>query len=356
MKAGGIGLLYELERPSPCAQALLRWYDNHARQLPWRIRAPNKADPYHIWLSEVMLQQTTVATVKGYYADFLKRWPKVQDLAAAPEGDVMAAWAGLGYYARARNLHACAKEVVTKYDGHFPANEEGLRALPGIGPYTAAAVAAIAFDIPAVVVDGNIERIISRLYAIETALPASRPEIREKGGLITPQLRAGDFAQGMMDLGAMICTPQKPACGLCPFEVACIAKAQGEPTRYPVKAEKKPRPERQGIVFYARRMDGKVLTRIRPKKGLLGGMMEFPSIGWEASSPKWEGDAPLPGEWQEIGGQVVHVFTHFKLHLEVRFAQIATDIPPLDGFDWTDEVDLETSALPTLMKKVMKKV
>src|SRR5262249_21186123 len=260
--------------------------------LPWRTVPPALPDPYAVWLSEIMLQQTTVPTVKAYYEKFLAKWPRVADLAAAPLEEVLAAWAGLGYYARARNLHACAKEVVARFEGRFPATEKDLLTLPGIGPYTAAAIAAIAFDQRAVVIDGNVERILTRLFVIEEPLPKSKRLIYERGELLTPQARTGDFAQGMMDLGASICTPSRPKCFLCPYHPDCQAYALGDPERYPVKLPKKERPKRWGTIFYARTHSGLVLVRTRPSKGLLGGMTEFPGSDWVTREIHEETHAP----------------------------------------------------------------
>lgn len=259
----------------PDSARLLAWYDRHRRALPWRALPGTSADPYAVWLSEVMLQQTTVAAVKGYFAAFLAQWPRVRDLAAAPVEDVMRRWAGLGYYSRARNLHACARLVAAA--GGFPDTEAGLRALPGIGAYTAAAIAAIAFDRAAVVVDGNVERVIVRLHAIATPIKASRPAIRAHAAARTPSARPGDYAQAMMDLGATICTPRRPACALCPLAGGCEARAAGTQDVLPTRAAKAERPERRGSVFYARR-GGEVLVRTRPDTGLLGGMRDRKSV------------------------------------------------------------------------------
>ncbi len=299
-------------RPAAAAEGdaarLLAWYDRHRRTLPWRAEPGMRADPYAVWLSEVMLQQTTVAAVKSYFATFLALWPRVQDLAAAPVEDVMRRWAGLGYYSRARNLHACARLVAER--GGFPDTEDGLRALPGIGAYTAAAVAAIAFERPAVVVDGNVERVIVRLHAIAAPIKDCRPEIRVHAAARTPQARPGDYAQAMMDLGATICTPRRPACALCPLSAGCLARASGRQDELPVKAIKVERPERLGSVFYVRR-GAEVLVRTRPDKGLLGGMTEFPGSAWTA-----EGDparrGPAAGgalhDGADSGGARFHAF------------------------------------------------
>ncbi len=264
----------------PDPALLLQWYDRHRRVLPWRAAKGERADPYGVWLSEIMLQQTTVKAVAPYYARFLARFPTVAALAAAPLDDVLKLWAGLGYYARARNLHACAKAVVEQHGGEFPGTEQALRTLPGIGAYTAAAIAAIAFDKRASPVDGNIERVIARLFAVEEALPGGKPRIRALAEQLTPQHRAGDFAQAMMDLGATICTPKKPACVLCPWMEMCAARARGDQESFPRKAEKKTGALRRGAAFVALRVDGFILTRTRPEKGLLGGMTEVPTTEW----------------------------------------------------------------------------
>jgi A/G-specific adenine glycosylase len=334
------------------AATLLEWYDAHARALPWRAPPGTSApDPYRVWLSEVMLQQTTVAAVKIYFAAFTTRWPDVVALAAADDADVMAAWAGLGYYARARNLLACAREVAAR-GGTFPATEGELRALPGLGAYTAAAVAAIAFGERAVVVDANVERVVSRLFAIADPLPAGRAAIREAAGQITPDARAGDFAQAMMDLGATICTSRAPRCLLCPLSAQCTARAEGEPDRYPVKAPKKAKRERQGRAFWIARDDSVWLVR-RAGKGMLGGMRALPDDGWRASA---DGAAPPPlsGPW-ENAGKVSHVFTHFALemHLAVYLGDDWDNLAPDEGVWWPLD-RLDEAGLPTLFAKAAR--
>lgn len=324
------------------APLLLDWYDRHARVLPWRV--PPKGgtgDPYRVWLSEVMLQQTTVAAVKAYFERFTTLWPTVADLAAAPDEAVMAEWAGLGYYARARNLVACARAVTAR--GGFPDTREGLEALPGIGAYTSAAIAAIAFDRPETVVDGNVERVVSRLFAVETPMPRAKPVLRELAGRLTPSERPGDFAQAMMDLGATICTPRNPACALCPLNAGCAARLKGIAAELPRKEPKKSKPLRQGIAWVGFSNAGVLLER-RAEKGLLGGTLAFPSSGWDGS------DLPPPAtaDWREIG-VVRHVFTHFTLDLTVATASLAQnpergDLVALDEFD--------PKALPGLMRKV----
>ncbi|MDH7796724.1 MULTISPECIES: A/G-specific adenine glycosylase [unclassified Beijerinckia] len=338
------------------AADLLAWYDAHRRKLPWRALPGQLPDPYAVWLSEIMLQQTTVTAVKPYYEHFLSLWPTVRALAAAPIDDVMKAWAGLGYYSRARNLHACAIAVVERHDSIFPDSEEALRALPGIGPYTAAAIAAIAFDKRAVVVDGNVERVVTRLFAIDAPMPSAKPLIRAKTDTITPDARAGDFAQAMMDLGATICSPKTPACVLCPLADGCIARAEGTQPRFPVKAPKVERPHRTGAIFYTRRADGKVLVRRRPPKGLLGGMLEFPGSEWRADFPQDEAlnHAPLTTKWRRKVGSANHVFTHFSLALTVYYGEVPRQTAAPEGAQWIEESELASEALPSVMHKVMQ--
>ncbi|MBT9368759.1 A/G-specific adenine glycosylase [Rhizobium sp. CSW-27] len=339
------------------ADQLLHWYDRHHRDLPWRVTPParregHEANPYHVWLSEVMLQQTTVQAVKPYFRKFLETWPSVTDLAMAPVEDVMAAWAGLGYYARARNLKKCAEAVASLHGGVFPDTEEGLRSLPGIGDYTAAAVAAIAFDRPAAVMDGNVERVISRLYAIDAPLPGAKPLMKARVRALTPLQRPGDFAQAMMDLGATICTPKRPSCVLCPFRDNCLALGSDDPERFPVKAAKKEKPVRQGAAFVAVSTDGAVLLRRRPTSGLLGGMTEVPTTDWTARQDGGTTTdcAPFPADWQPAG-VVTHVFTHFELRLTVFRARTAQR---REAEGWWEPVErLETQALPTVMKKAI---
>ena len=310
-------------------------------------------DPYRIWLSEVMLQQTTVPAVKAYFAKFLERWPTVDDLAAAANEDVMAAWAGLGYYARARNLKKCAEAVAADHGGRFPDTEEGLRMLPGIGDYTAAAIAAIAFNRRAAVMDGNVERVISRLYAISAPLPGAKPLMKQKVALLTPADRPGDFAQAMMDLGATICTPKRPACSLCPFNGGCQALAGHDPERFPVKTAKKEKPVRQGAAFVAVNDEGEIFLRRRIESGLLGGMTEVPTTGWTARIDGETGSdaAPFPANWQPAG-TVTHVFTHFELRLSIWRARSVSQNDNHDGW-WAPVTNLEDQALPTVMKKAI---
>jgi A/G-specific adenine glycosylase len=334
------------------APALLAWYDAHARVLPWRSPPASPApDPYRVWLSEVMLQQTTVAAVKSYFAQFTRRWPTVTDLAAAPEGEVMAAWAGLGYYARARNLLACARQVAAR-GGVFPDTEEALRGLPGLGAYTAAAVAAIAFGRRAVVVDANVERVVSRLFAVAEPLPGARPAIRRHTDAITPGQRAGDFAQAMMDLGATICTPRAPRCLLCPLCAECVARKTGEPERFPFKAAKKARPQRIGRAFWIAR-DGEVWLVTRPGKGMLGGMRALPDDGWSAGGDG-SGAVPLEGAW-DAAGVVAHGFTHFGLdmHVAIYRGNEWARLGASPG-EWWPLDRIQDAGLPTLFAKAAR--
>ncbi len=337
---------------------LLAWYDANARVLPWRARGTAVAEPYRVWLSEIMMQQTTVQAVKAYFEKFVALWPTVEALATAPLDDVLKAWAGLGYYARARNLHACAKDVVSRFGGRFPATEEALRSLPGIGPYTAGAIAAIAFGGRHAAVDGNVERVISRIYAIETPLPLSKPEIRAKAQALVPEQRAGDFAQAMMDLGATICTPRQPNCLICPWTEHCAGRISGLAPTLPRKAPKKAVPTRRGVAFWVAREDGAVLLRRRPEKGLLGGMMEVPSTQWSAKVTDAEAQAPLAAAWRKLPGKVEHTFTHFHLELTVWLAENVIDGALRDDGDyrWTKRQDLAGEALPTVMRKVVSHV
>jgi A/G-specific adenine glycosylase len=337
---------------------LLAWYDRHARSLPWRVGPKDLArgirpDPYRVWLSEVMLQQTTVSAVKTHFEEFVARWPTVHELAAAPRDQVMKAWAGLGYYARARNLHACALTVAVEHGGHFPETRGSLRTLPGIGDYTAAAIAAIAFDEPAAVVDANIERVIARLFAIEAPLPAAKNTIREVQGRLTPAKRAGDYAQAMMDLGAAICTPRKPACALCPLAAPCVARAAGRQEAFPVRTPKSERPTRHGAAFVAVRGDGAVLLRTRTDNGLLGGMTEVPVSEWSWTRDT-DPEPPFPADWMRVPGIVVHVFTHFRLELAVFRANVGLSARAPAGSWWSPTSALPTEALPSVMKKAVE--
>jgi A/G-specific adenine glycosylase len=344
--------------PAPQPAALLAWYDRHRRALPWRAPPGERADAYRVWLSEIMLQQTTAKAVAPYYVRFLARWPDVRALAAAPLEEVLRAWAGLGYYARARNLHACARAVVERHGGEFPENEAQLRALPGIGAYTAAAIAAIAFDAPAMPVDGNVERVVARLHAVESALPAAKPKIVRLARALTPARRTGDFAQALMDLGATVCTPKNPACALCPWNDGCAARRRGAAASFPRRAPKRDGALRRGAAFVACRADGFVLVRTRPSQGLLGGMTEVPTSAWssdfdESAALKSAPRFGSPVSWRKLPGVVRHVFTHFPLELVVCVAEVPAHESAPAGARWLGLADLSGEALPSLMRKVV---
>lgn len=339
--------------PRNIADPLLAWYDRHARTLPWRAAPGAPApDPYAVWLSEVMLQQTQVSTVRPYYEKFLARWPDFASLAAADDAELMSAWAGLGYYARARNLLACARAVAHEHGGVLPDSEEGLRALPGVGGYTAAAVAAIAFGRRAVVVDANVERVVARLFALETPLPAAKPAIRAATDTITPAARAGDFAQAMMDLGSGICTVRAPKCLLCPLRAQCDAYAAGAPERYPRKAAKAPKPQRFGTMFWAEQ-EGQVLLVRRPPKGLLGGMRALPTGPW-VDAPPGLADAPLAADWTLLPDTVSHGFTHFRLDCALAVARVARGTDAAG--EWWPVAELEQAGLPTVFAKAAQAI
>ncbi|MEX1148338.1 MAG: A/G-specific adenine glycosylase [Sphingomonadales bacterium] len=357
-------------KPDP--RDLLNWYDDHARRLPWRTPPKTgadsgRADPYRVWLSEVMLQQTTVAVVIPYFERFLDRWPTVDDLARAPLDAVLSEWAGLGYYARARNLHKCAGVVSRDLGGHFPDTEDGLRALPGVGTYTAAAIAAIAFDRPATVVDGNVERVMARLFAVTDPLPAAKPALKAHAGGLTPDVRPGDYAQAVMDLGATICTPRAPKCLVsvlaCPWAKACAGRKSGIAPELPRRTPKAARPVRRGVAFWLQAPHPEtgapaVLLRRRDGRGLLGSMMEVPSRGWsDDDHGVLAGGAPLEQgvEWKTLDARVGHTFTHFHLELEVRVA-IRDAAPDQSGGDWHPIDDLSGQALPSVMVKVARLV
>ncbi|HEY4135642.1 MAG TPA: A/G-specific adenine glycosylase [Alphaproteobacteria bacterium] len=335
---------------------VLRWYDRHRRVLPWRALPGEAADPYKVWLSEIMLQQTTVAAVGPYFRAFVSRWPTVGDLAATPLDDLLAAWAGLGYYARARNLHACARHVRDELGGVFPDTLEGLLALPGVGPYTAAAVAAIAFDLPAAAVDGNVERVVSRLHAVTAPLPASRPELRRLAEALVPQRRAGDFAQAMMDLGATICTPRSPACAICPLSEDCAGRRQGIQAELPKKAAKKARPFKRAAAFWIVK-GGDVLLRRRAPSGLLGGMLEVPSSAWHEGDldlKAAEAEAPLQLKWVTLPGVVRHGFTHFELEFTVLAAHARPGVNTPEDCIWWPRAKIAEAGLPTVFAKIAK--
>ncbi len=332
---------------------LLGWYDANARDLPWRVgpaarAAGQRPDPYRVWLSEVMLQQTTVAVVRDYFLRFTRLWPTVGELAAAPEARVLGEWAGLGYYARARNLVKCARVVAGERGGRFPDTRDGLIGLPGIGPYTAAAIAAIAFDRPEAVVDGNVERVLARLFAIATPLPAAKAELRRRAQELTPTRRPGDFAQAMMDLGATVCTPKSPACGTCPLRAPCRARSAGTAADLPRRVARRPRPVRRGIVWIARSEDGALWLERRPEKGLLGGMLGWPGTAWGESEP--DDTPPFAADWQTLPGEVRHTFTHFHLILTVRHAELPAGFLPQTGF-LVPARSFRPSDLPSVMRK-----
>ncbi len=339
--------------PSAIAPLLLGWYDRHRRVLPWRALPGEAVDPYRVWLSEIMLQQTVAVTVVPYFRRFAERWPTVEALAAAPLDEVLTQWAGLGYYARARNLHRCACVVVEQYGGAFPADPAALRSLPGIGAYTAGAIAAIAFGLPFAAVDGNVERITARLGNVDSPLPTSRPALRRLAQSLVPQARPGDFAQAMMDLGATVCVPANPKCLSCPVSAGCAAFQAGNPGRLPVKARKAEKRTRHGTVYWAVDAQGAVLVRRRPPRGLLGGMMEFPSSPWaeHALPATGQAGAPFEAEWLAVPGAVRHTFTHFHLVLEIVTATLPRPGPEIDGL-WVLPERFREIALPGVMRKV----
>ncbi len=362
---GSVERIAEPPKPNvPKSADLLAWYDRHRRILPWRALPGEPPDPYRVWLSEIMLQQTTVTTVTSYYERFVARFPTVTDLAAAEIEDVLKLWAGLGYYARARNLHTCAQAVATHRGGVFPRREEELLALPGIGPYTAAAIATIAFGRVATPVDGNVERVVARLFAVESELPAAKPVIREFAARLTPSRRPGDFAQAMMDLGAAVCTPKNPACSRCPFGDQCAARRRGDAETFPRKIRKRNGRLRRGAAFVAVRADGRLLVRRRAATGLLGGMTEVPTTAWYAEFDTARALSAAPAftlpyggscavRWRRMAGVVSHVFTHFPLELVVFAARVPNSCGAPDGMWWIAPADVAGAALPSLMRKVL---
>jgi A/G-specific adenine glycosylase len=342
-------------------RALLAWYDAERRDLPWRYGPRKKADPYRVWLSEIMLQQTTVKAVIPFFEKFTKRWPTVTHLATASQEDILQMWAGLGYYSRARSLKKCADVIARDYGGVFPASEIELEKLPGIGPYTAAAIAAIAFGIKATPVDGNIERVVARLFAVRTPLPLAKPEIKHLASTLTPARRAGDFAQAMMDLGSQICSPKRPSCLMCPLQQDCAASAHGDAETLPIKLPKGERPTRKGVAFLVLREDGSVLLRQRAEAGLLGGMLEVPSTPWGEALPARKEtlrSAPVTAQWWPVPDEVVHVFTHFRLEMTVYRALVSEDASLTLWADpgkcrWVHRRDLHAQALPSVMRKII---
>jgi len=348
--------------PATCqSDQLLAWYDHHRRKMPWRSAPGEAANPYHVWLSEIMLQQTTVVTAVPYFTRFIERWPAFEDLAASELDDVLKMWAGLGYYARARNLHKCARVIMAKWGGEFPRTQQALLQLPGIGPYTAAAISAIAFGRRAVVVDGNVERVMARMFAIEEPLPQAKPVLQACAQTLTPHSRPGDYAQAVMDLGATVCKPRKPQCALCPWRASCCGRKRGIHEQLPNKIKKPPKPTRHGVAFWVQRKDGKVLLRKRKATGLLGGMMEIPSSPWgdkkAALSP--DAHAPLKTNWHRDKCQPVrHTFTHFHLEIDIWLARTdnnptLADAADEERCDWVSIDDLTHQALPSLMRKIV---
>ena len=342
-------------KPDP--NKLLDWYDYNAREMPWRI-GPKKRlsgirpNPYHVWLSEIMLQQTTVASVKPYFTKFTTKWPTIFDLANAKDEEVMGAWAGLGYYARARNLLKCARLIAKEKSGKFPQAFDALLKLPGVGPYTASAIASIAYDIPETVVDGNVERVISRIFDVHTELPKAKKELSFLAKQLTPKIRSGDYAQAIMDLGATICKPKAPSCDICPWENYCEAKKAGTSKYLPRKVKKTKKPTRYGVAYFVERADGAILTEIRQPIGLLGGMLSLPSSEW---GDFFRDDPPIDGDWEIKNNLVKHTFTHFDLNLKVMHVNVAREQTPKRGkFLTPDEFD--PNNLPTVMKKVWKSV
>ncbi len=336
------------------SQRVLQWWDTHRRTLPWRAAGGKACDPYAVWLSEILLQQTTVQAATPYFERFIRTWPRVEDLAAASLEDVMRAFSGLGYYSRARNLHACAREIARR-GGRFPRTEAELRALPGIGSYTAAAIAAIAFGEPATPVDGNISRIVARLFAIEEPLPAARSKIYKAAAALTPADRPGDYAQALMDIGSMICTPRKPACPMCPLRIDCLAAKSQDPAAYPRKALRKTRPVRHGAVFFLQRSDGAILVRTRPPRGLLGSTIELPGTDWSVDFDIAEAkkSAPTHAIWRLLPGSVDQAFTHFQLRINVFSAPIIGAIQIDRECFWLGPDDVAGAGFSSIMRKAV---
>ena len=342
----------KVKRTTVVPETLLAWYDLHRRAMPWRALRGEKADPYRVWLSEVMLQQTTVATVGAYFLKFIQRWPTLDDLAAASLDDVLRMWAGLGYYRRARMLHQGAQKLRDEHNGVFPLDEKALLALPGFGPYTAAAVTAIAFDKPANVVDGNVERVIARIFALQEPMPKAKPALRAAAATLVPQKRAGDYAQALMDLGATICTPRSPQCEKCPWQDACQARALGIQETLPRRVKAKPKPTRRAVAFVLFNPKGEILIRRRAETGLLAGMMEVPSTPWqEGAMPtlaEAQTHAPKATKWEIRSGIVTHVFTHFTFEISVAVGRGS------GRGQWMPLPDIDREALPSVMKKIIR--
>ncbi|MGA2794323.1 MAG: A/G-specific adenine glycosylase [Roseiarcus sp.] len=341
-------------KPGETSRRVLDWWDRHRRSLPWRAALGQSADPYRVWLSEILLQQTNVQTALPYFERFAALWPRVEDLAAAPLEDVMRAFAGLGYYSRARNMHACAREIARR-GGAFPPGEAELRALPGVGAYTAAAIAAIAFNRHASPVDGNIARIMTRLRVIDAPIAKARGAIAAAAAALTPVDRPGDFAQALMDIGATICAPRNPDCPACPLRPACAAAATGQPQAYPRKESRKARPQRRGAAFFAQASDGSILLRARPPEGLLGGTVELPGTPWSVdfASDAAASAAPFAALWRLAPGLVEQAFTHFSLRLNVYVARLAGKPPAHDGCFWVAQREIERVALSSVMRKAV---
>ena len=340
-------------KPRPLARRVLAWWDANRRDLPWRAAPGETPDPYRVWLSEILLQQTTAAAAAPYYARFLRRWPRVEALAAASLDEVIETFAGLGYYARARNLHACAQEIARR-SGRFPDSEAGLRTLPGVGAYTAAAVAAIAFGEKVAAVDGNVARIMARLAALPTPLPKARAAIAAAAAALVPADRPGDFAQALMDLGAMVCRPRNPDCAACPLNADCAAALAGAPESYPRRAAAKARPVRFGAAYFAVRPDGAFLARRRPPKGLLGATLELPGPAWRTAEDGGAGETrPFAARWRRLPGEVEQVFTHFTLRLTVYAAEV--DAAPDDAGAplWVAADEAERAGFSSVMLKAI---
>ncbi len=356
LAASGLANKDKEMNPAVFRRSLLKWYDTHKRAMPWRAVSGQTPNPYHVWLSEIMLQQTTVQAVIPYFLKFVKTWPSVEKLAKADQQDVLNAWAGLGYYARARNLHKCAQVIAFERGGVFPEEEKELLKLPGVGPYTAAAIRSIAFNKSANVVDGNVERVMARIYAVNEPLPDSKETLKSHAAFLAAgeTKRAGDYAQSLMDLGATICTPTSPKCLLCPVSLYCKANAQGNPETYPVKAEKKPKPVRKGYIYWIENKRGEILLHRRPEKGLLGGMIGFPTSEWtEKKAAHHSAFAQVKSLKKLPNAKVKHVFTHFELHLQGAQTRIHTGRIPEDHF-WQRLDDFDGKALPTVFRKFYK--